>query len=39
MSRIRAARTVRGARKARASARTTRNYRFKYRGHQLARPR
>jgi Zn-dependent M28 family amino/carboxypeptidase len=39
MSRIRAARTVRGARKARASARTTRNYRFKYRGHELARPR
>lgn len=39
MKRIRAARTVRGARKTRASARTTRHYRFKYRGHQLARPR
>jgi Zn-dependent M28 family amino/carboxypeptidase len=39
VSRVRAARTVRGARKARASIRTTRHHRFKYRGHQLARPR
>jgi Zn-dependent M28 family amino/carboxypeptidase len=39
MERIRTARTARAARRARASSRTTRQYRFKYRGHRLARPR
>jgi Zn-dependent M28 family amino/carboxypeptidase len=39
MKRFRAARITRGARSARASIRTTRHYRFKYRGHRLARPR
>ena len=39
MRRLRTARTARAARASRKSIRTTRHVRFKYRGHQLARPR